>query len=139
MKRMLYGITSLFIVCIGLWLGVLRHKSPGSPQTTKLPTMEEFKKRPGGELTVSAGNFLVQLKKQGGVPGFTSEEVGVMRYADGFEGNTYPVSRTFHIQKDDSSDYHYTVVRDSESSPWHLQKGWRTDGEGKTIENYPIQ
>jgi hypothetical protein len=41
-------------------------------------------------------------------------------------------------KNDDSSIYNNTVSRASENSPWKLQKAWRTDQDGHTIEEYPV-
>jgi pimeloyl-ACP methyl ester carboxylesterase len=38
----------------------------------------------------------------------------------------------------DGSICHYTVVRESDGSPWKLQKAWRTDANGRVVEKYPI-
>jgi hypothetical protein len=37
-----------------------------------------------------------------------------------------------------SSIYHYTFTRTAENGPWKLQKAWRTDQIGHTIEEYPL-
>ena len=36
----------------------------------------------------------------------------------------------------DDSTYHYTVIKNSQDEVWHLQKTWRTDKKGRTIEQY---
>jgi hypothetical protein len=48
-------------------------------------------------------------------------------------------SSTFAFRKsDDSFVYHYTVARNSEDSPWKLQKAWRTDQNNGTIEEFSV-
>ena len=42
------------------------------------------------------------------------------------------------LKDDDSSIYHYQVTRASEEGPWKLQKAWRTDQTGRTLEEYPV-
>jgi hypothetical protein len=37
-----------------------------------------------------------------------------------------------------SSIYHYTFTRAAKNGPWKLQKAWRTDQIGHTIEEYPL-
>jgi hypothetical protein len=41
-------------------------------------------------------------------------------------------------KKDDPSTYHYTVIRAAKNGSWKLQKAWRTDQDGKTIEEFPV-
>ena len=38
----------------------------------------------------------------------------------------------------DASTYHYTVIRSSEKGSWKLQKAWRTDPDGRTIEEFTV-
>ena len=53
--------------------------------------------------------------------------------------NSRHQSATFGFsKKSDLFICHYTVARASESSPWNLQKAWRTDQNGKTIEEFPV-
>lgn len=42
-------------------------------------------------------------------------------------------------QPADGSICHYVVVRGSISRPWKLQKAWRTDANGRVVEEYPIR
>jgi hypothetical protein len=48
-------------------------------------------------------------------------------------------SATVHARKiGDPSTYHYTVIRALEKDSWKLQKAWRTDQDGETIEEYGV-
>ena len=38
----------------------------------------------------------------------------------------------------DLSVYHYTLVQASKGGPWKMQKAWRTDQAGRTLEEYPV-
>jgi hypothetical protein len=38
----------------------------------------------------------------------------------------------------DLTIYHYQVGRPSKNSPWKLEKAWRTDKNGRTVEAYPV-
>ena len=42
-------------------------------------------------------------------------------------------------QPAEGSICHYTVVRESNDSPWKLQKAWRTDAHGRVVEEYQTQ
>jgi len=39
---------------------------------------------------------------------------------------------------DDSTTYHYTVVRKSRHAPWKLKKAWSTDQNGQIVKEYPL-
>ena len=44
-----------------------------------------------------------------------------------------------HLQKKgDSSIYHYELTRPSKTSPWKLQKAWRSDQDDHTVEEYSV-
>jgi hypothetical protein len=80
--------------------------------------------------------FLIHLKKAGRSPGWSKEEHGtIYRWS-------HPDSDTcgFSARKDgDDSIYHYIVTRASKGTPWELQKAWRTDRDGKVVEEFPGQ
>jgi hypothetical protein len=84
----------------------------------------------------AAAGFLKDLKINGRLPGWSknehSEPGGVTVYLTGS-------SATVEVQKKgDPSTYHYTVIRASEKHSWKLQKAWRTDQNGHTLEIYPV-
>ena len=93
--------------------------------------------------TVAAGNFLLGLHKQGRLPGDSKDEHGEVKSDNVPLSNskeTYPLSRAFHlVKKGDAATNHYMVVRASKESGWELQRAWRTDSEGKIIEEWPTQ
>lgn len=81
----------------------------------------------------SAEAFLNGLQAKGELPGWPGNDPGAI-YLD---------LKSLQIEFDgrkngDSSDYHYQVGRLSRGSPWKLQKAWRTDQDGKTIEEFPV-
>jgi hypothetical protein len=79
--------------------------------------------------------FLKALKEKGQQPGWSSHDKGEAA----LEAYSYfaPKSVTFNVRKHgDTSRYRYTVVRKSDA--WELQKAWRTDRKGRTIENYSL-
>ena len=48
-------------------------------------------------------------------------------------------SLTFGFQENTNSvNNHYVIDRSSENSPWKLHRAWRTDQDGKTIEEFPV-
>ena len=83
-----------------------------------------------------AVNFLKGLKKKGRLPGWSKDDNDK---PSGVKINYTANSATVEAQKiDDSSIYHYIVIRASEKRPWKLQKAWRTDQTGRNLEKYPI-
>jgi hypothetical protein len=86
----------------------------------------------------SALKFLKGLKKKGQLPGWSRDEdvaTAVLQFY-----THYPDLVTFDnlMKQGDSFIYHYTVSRASKSGPWKLQKAWRTDHIGHTVEEYPV-
>lgn len=101
-------------------------------------------KVPGMRSTLDAGQFLARLLASGHLPGAEDAEKGAMLspasvYAP--EPTNYPMSRTFNGQRKLGGPWenHYTVVKMSADSPWHLQKAWRTDAQGDIVEEYPVK
>ena len=95
---------------------------------------------------VSASNFLLELHKESRLPGDSKDEHGeLMSENVPFSGSVpteavYPLVRTFYMVKTgDTFTNHYTVGRQSKDSEWILQRAWRTDSQGRTIEDWPVQ
>jgi len=88
----------------------------------------------------SAVEFLKRLKENGQLPGWSKHDEGAIRETVRFNWyKVYPESAALDAQKNgDSSIYHYTLSRVSEGSPWKLERAWRTDPNGRTIEEYPV-
>lgn len=88
----------------------------------------------------SALKFLIQLHSKNQLPGWSKNAHGrTTEFHSNHDDSPYLDSATLYILKNgDSSVYHYTVVRTSKRGPWKLQKAWRTDQNGHTIEAYPL-
>ena len=81
----------------------------------------------------AAMQFPRRLKEKGQLPGWSKDDEGEARVS------ITPGAVTLNIRKDgNSSVYHYRVTRTSNASPWQLQKAWRTDQNGHTIEEYSV-
>jgi hypothetical protein len=86
----------------------------------------------------SSIQLLYQLWQKGRLPGASKYDHG--RTTD-FHFNHYDApyldSGTWDALKNgDSSIYHYTFARTVKNGPWKLQKAWRTDQNGHTLEAY---
>ena len=78
--------------------------------------------------------FLEGLKKKGLLPGWTTGDKGRLAFS-----GPYSNALTFTSSKNgDSFIYHYTIARASKDSPWKLQRAWRTDKDGHTVQEYPV-
>jgi hypothetical protein len=42
------------------------------------------------------------------------------------------------VKKGDSSSYHYAFTRAAKNGPWKLERAWRTDQSGRTVEEYRV-
>jgi Aspartyl protease len=81
---------------------------------------------------ISAEEFLNNLKEKKQLPGWSTNDDGTI-YLE-----PYPDFEAFDGRKNgDSSIYHYKIAQVSEGDSWKLQKAWRTDQDGKTIEELP--
>lgn len=86
----------------------------------------------GDENTEAATEFLKTLKGKGQLPGWSTNDEGTI-YLE-----PYPDFEAFDGQKNgDASIYHYKVALTPEGS-WKLQKAWRADLNGRTIEEFPV-
>jgi len=85
----------------------------------------------------SAATLLRSLKKSGHLPGWSKGDKSVAKSVSFSCSST--LTGSFTVQKiGDSSVYHFQVIRSSEDGPWKLQRAWRTDQDGKTIEEFPV-
>jgi hypothetical protein len=86
----------------------------------------------------SAAVVLKSLKNKGRLPGWTKDDKAATEKVRYIPRST--VSGCFVVQKKngDLSVYHFQVIRASENQLWKLQKAWRTDENGRTLEEYPI-
>ncbi len=85
----------------------------------------------------SAAPLLRSLKKSGHLPGWSKDDKLVAKSAS-FSCNSALTGSFTGRKIGDSSIYHFQVIRASEDSPWKLQKAWRTDQDGKIIEEFPV-
>jgi hypothetical protein len=88
----------------------------------------------------SALKFLIQLSKTNHLPGASKNGTGkTTDFHYNHDDSPYLDSVTWTgLKNGDVSIYHYTVIRTSKRDPWKLQKAWRTDQNGHTIEEYPL-
>jgi hypothetical protein len=90
-------------------------------------------------LSMEAEHFLVELEQKDQLPGLSNNPQGDLNAPRINSSGTYPFSQSFDFQKTgDTSNYHYTVVRASQDSPWKLQKTWRTDANENIVEEYHV-
>lgn len=91
----------------------------------------------------SAGDFLLNLRERGQLPGVSKDSHGEIRVDFSFplpKQVAYPFSPTFQVSiKGQTLINHYTVLRETKDSSWQLQKAWRTDAQGRTIEEWPVR
>jgi len=93
-----------------------------------------------------AREFLKGLKDKGQLPGLSKGARGhfyndwlLVKPSKSGRPQVYPVSRLFYFwTASNSFRYNYTVVLASQDSEWKLQRAWRTDANGKMIEEYPV-
>ncbi|MDB6022961.1 MAG: hypothetical protein JWQ04_2818 [Pedosphaera sp.] len=117
-------------------LGYVDGKPPKDVVT--LYDMSIYMSQPAGKLTRAAGEFMLNLQRNGQLPGFSKGEKMKFDLPDDGYSEAYPICRTFRCSKDgDPFLYNYKIVRATKESPWELQKGWKT-GQGRIMEEFPI-
>ena len=87
------------------------------------------------EKFAAALNFITDLKKANQIPGWLKTDHGTINFESHSDTETFGFAAS---KQGDSSVYHYTVARASKDTHWKLQKAWRTDQTGHTIEEYPL-
>lgn len=88
----------------------------------------------------SAIKYLAHLKHKNQLPGAPENAHGKTTHFD-IHHTSPPYLDSITIDtkfNNHPSLYHYSCVRTSQNGSWKLQKAWRTDSHGKTIEEYSI-
>jgi len=83
---------------------------------------------------------LEQLKKRGQLPGVSKADHGkpTAFHFNHFDSPYLDTATWDALKNGDASVYHYTFTRAAKHGPWKLQKAWRTDQKGRTMEEYPV-
>jgi hypothetical protein len=76
--------------------------------------------------------FLKSLKVAGKLQGSSTEEKGSASAAP-------HLLETVAVRKAGNSDIYYYKVRRNSAGGWELERAWRTDGNDRMIEEYPIR
>ncbi len=90
----------------------------------------------------SSAKTLVHLLYRNQLPGMPKGDQGTTTdFHFDQDSSPYLDTGTLDVLKtgDSSSIYHYTFTRTSKHGAWKLQKAWRTDHHGHTIEEYPVR
>ena len=103
---------------------------------------------------MSGGSYLTKEHENNRVPGAPKGTHGTMQvldlYVQGSKGSvtdaspmpklTFPFSWTYLFipTGDEGFTNHYTIVRLTNDSPWHLVRAWRTGPSGQTVKEWLI-
>ncbi len=96
----------------------------------------------GALLTEEAKTFLKSMAEKGELPGWSKNKDKIDWKTDSEDSGTYPAARIFRIQTGGQADatskntYQYSVVRETQDSLWKLQRAWRSDTNGRVVEDY---
>jgi hypothetical protein len=106
-------------------------------RASTFPLVEREEEAELNRVADSAMIFLHSLQKKGCLPGWSKKDKVAGKTVD-FHIRL-PDSGTCDVAKEgDSTIYHYQFGRASKNSPWKLEKAWRTDKNGHTIEEYSV-
>ena len=91
----------------------------------------------------AALKFLVELKDKNELPGVSKDDqmdiTGSMPVSPS-SAATYPFSMIFHlVLAGDSSTNHYGVVRMTANGAWQIERAWRTDSQGRVVNEWPVK
>jgi hypothetical protein len=102
---------------------------------------DKIKQIPGGDLMLSAIDFLVDLKKQNKLPGVGKDEHGTFPLSGFTKPESFPVRRTETFTKNDGdpSAYYYTVEKKAPDRNWQLKSAVRRDASGKIAGRYCVR
>jgi hypothetical protein len=111
------------------------------PSERKVSFFDRVRQTPGGDLMLSAIDYLSRLKQSNELPGVQKGEHGTFALSGFTKPERFPVRRTetFTKENDVSSVYYYAVVKKSSDSEWRLSKAWRRDASGKIADRYCIK
>ena len=93
---------------------------------------------------VQAGQYLVKLSKSGNLPGFQKNDHATAKIIHGFESDdpvgptfNFPISVEVAVVKDEEREfvYRYLLNKQGFHEPWVVVKGWKTDENGKLVED----
>jgi hypothetical protein len=109
------------------------------PNEKTIPIQERIRQTPGGDLMLSAIDYLGRLKERGALPGVPKDEHGIFPFSGFTKPRSFPMQRTetFVKNDDDPSTYCFQVVKDSPDVEWRLVKAWRRGASGRIVEEYP--
>jgi hypothetical protein len=120
-----------------VWSGCKESQSKNDPRVASV-----FATNSIGIAALSTGNYVLDLLKDGRLPGLSKDDHGLLE-SDTLplsKGATYPVSRTFRVTKsNDPGIYLYKVVRKTENDEWQLQRAWKTDSKGSIIAEWLVK
>jgi hypothetical protein len=101
-----------------------------------------LRKQPDGPVTLEAIELLESPRLKDRLPGFAIGERGQLpiELHTAENPDPFPFSKVFCCAKEgDPSTYLYKVVRASQTSPWMLERAWRTRLDGVLIQEYSVQ
>jgi hypothetical protein len=83
-----------------------------------------------------AVRVLLGLKKEGQLPGFSIDDKRRGTIGGQFDS---PRSIIAHVEiTGETHVYHYRLVQVSKNGAWKLRNAWRTDLNGRLLEEYPV-
>jgi hypothetical protein len=106
-------------------------------RASSFPLVDQEEEAESRRMARSATKFLRGLERKGRLPGWSKNDKAAGKTVE-FHIHL-PDSSTCDVAKEgDSTIYHYQLIRASKKGPWKLEKAWRTDKTGRTIEEYPV-
>ena len=110
-------------------------------QATNMERLKSVARLPAASSTAEALVVGSRLLAAGKLPGATNGMALIAEGALAKISTNYPWSRTFRLYrgKEEQFLYHYTLVKESPEASWKLDRAWKTDTRGNTIEEFSLR
>ena len=108
------------------------------PPAPARPRQSEISKKDQAE-GLSGEKFLIQLGKDGRLPGFSTNEHGMFSAKGVIISYPYTLTVEFVKKGDTSRCNYYTILRLTKDSEWQLKRAWQTDATGKIVQEWSVE
>jgi hypothetical protein len=133
MKNSFYCLLILFLIVL-VQCGCKKHSAVrdrkiGSSQLERVKTVN------------SGAAFISQLARSSELPGVSQQNYTLILSTDNTKKNSAGIwSLTCALTiVNDPDKYNYAITQTSSNGAWQLQRAWKTDVSGKTIEEFSIK
>ena len=89
-------------------------------------------------LAEAARDYLSQLRREGRLPGDTTNDHGIAYISGRLSVPPYSLTMRFH-KEGQASTNNYTIMQIKKDSPWQLKRAWQTDSNDQIIQEWTVK